>query len=130
MRRLPRCNPIADPADQRRYAGDADRDVGTEPGCQPMPVDASGALRIGRPHRPQERRSVGRSATEPSGDGQVLLELDGAENQRGVELSQQRKRLLQQVRPLYSWGEWTRGRDPAIGAWMQRYEVADVGESH
>jgi hypothetical protein len=95
-----------------------------------MPVDASGALRIGRPHRPQQRRSIGRSATEPSRDGQVLLELDGAENQPWIELPQQRKRLLQQVRPLYFWGEWTRGRDPAIGAWMQRYEVADVGESH
>ena len=94
MRWIQRLDPVADAADQRRYPGEADRNIGTEPGREGVPVDAAGALGIGAPHGPQQRRRIRRSATEPGSHGQVLLEFDGAEAQPGIALAQQRQRPL------------------------------------
>ena len=95
--------------------------------CQ---ANGAGALGVGAPHGPQQRRGVGRSAAEPGRNRQVLLELDGAQLQPCVVLAQKGQRRLQQVGAVDVAGERTGGRHAALGPGVKHDPIADRGEGH
>ena len=93
---------VANAAHQGRDAREAGGNVGAEPGGEAMPVDGAGSLGVGPPDGAEQRRGIGRAASEPGCDGEVLLERDGAELRTGVECPHEVQRPLQQVTTGYT----------------------------